>query len=245
VVAEPVADSPVLMTTMPIVDSPMTEVDEELEPIFEEPITNHEEEQQEPPIQDVPHNKPRRRFQRARRSAIFDDYEVYVSEEIQMDGDPTSFEESMRSAYSSKWLDAMKDEMRSMSINKVWDLEEIPKGAKTVGCKWVYKTKCDSNGNIERFKARLVAKCFTQREDIDYTETFSPVSCKDSLRIIMALVAHYDLELHQMDVKTVFINGDLLKNIYMAQFKGFVVKEKEHMGCHLRKSIYGLKQASK
>jgi hypothetical protein len=70
---------------------------------------------------DVPHNEPPRRSQRARRSAISDDYEVYVSEEIQMEGDPTSFEEAMRSAYSSKWLDAMEDKMRSMSVNKVWD----------------------------------------------------------------------------------------------------------------------------
>jgi hypothetical protein len=193
----------------------------------------------------VPHNEPPRRSQRARRSVISDDYEVYVSEEIQMEGDPTSFEEAMRSAYSFKWLDAMEDEMRSMSVNKVWDLEKIPKGAKTVGCKWVYKTKCDSNGNIERFKARLVAKSFTQREVIDYIETFSPVSCKDSLRIIMMLVAHYDLELHQIDVKTAFLNEDLLENVYMAQPKGFAVKGKEHMGCHLRKSIYGLKQASR
>jgi hypothetical protein len=121
----------------------------------------------------------------------------------------------MRSAHSSKWLEAMEDEMRSMSTNRVWDLEEISKGAKTIGCKWVYKTKCDSKGNIERFKARLVAKSFTQREDIDYTETFSSVLCKDSLRIIMMLVAHYDLELHQMDVKTTFLNGDLLENVYM------------------------------
>jgi hypothetical protein len=101
--------------------------------------------------------------------------------------------------------------------------------------------KCDSNGNIERFKARLVAKGFTQREGIDYTETFSPVSYKDSLRIIMALVAHYDLELHQMDVKTTFLNGDLLENVYTAQLKGFAIKGKEHIGCHLRKSIYELK----
>jgi hypothetical protein len=193
----------------------------------------------------VPHNEPPRRSQRARRSAISDDYETYVSEEIQIEGDPTSFEEAMRSAYSSKWLDVMEDEMRSMSINKVWDLEEIPKGAKTVGCKWVYKTKCDSNGNIERFKSWLMAKGFMQRADIDYTEIFSPVSCKDSLRIIMTLVAHYDLELHQMDVKTAFLNGDLLENVYMAQPKGFAVKGKEHMGCHLRKSIYELKQASR
>jgi hypothetical protein len=90
-----------------------------------------------------------------------------------------------------------------------------------------------------------VAKGFTQREGIDYIETFSPVSCKDSLRIIMVLMAHYDLELHQMDVKTAFLNGNLLENVYMAQPKGFAVKGKEHMRCHLRKSIYGLKQASR
>ena len=103
----------------------------------------------------------------------------------------------------------MQDEMRSMSTNGVWDLERIPKGAKTVGCKWVYKTKYDFKGNVERFKARLVVKGFTQREGINYNETFSPVSCKDSFRIIMMLVTHYDLELHQMDIKTTFLNGDL------------------------------------
>jgi hypothetical protein len=72
-----------------------------------------------------------------------------------------------------------------------------------------------------------VGKCFTQREGIDYNETFSPVSCKDSFKIIMALVAHYNLELHQMDVKTVFLNEDLEENVYMAQPKGFVVEGKE------------------
>ena len=90
-----------------------------------------------------------------------------------------------------------------------------------------------------------MAKGFTQREGIDYNETFSPVSCKDSFRIIMALVAHYDLELQQMDVKTTFLNGDLEENVYMAQPKGFVVEGKERMGCHLKKCIYGLKQASR
>ena len=133
-----------------------------------------------------------------------------------MESDPTSFEEAMKSAQSSKWLEAMQAEMRSMSTNDVWDLEKIPKGAKTVDCKWVYKIKYDSKGNVERFKARLVAKGFMQREEIDYNETFSLVSCKDSFRIIMALVAYYDLELHQMDVKTGFLNGDLEENIYMA-----------------------------
>ena len=162
-----------------------------------------------------------------------------------MGDDLTSFEETMSSDHSSKWLEAMEDEMKSMNVNKVWDLDIIPKGAKTVDCKWVYKTKLNSQGNIERYKARLVAKGFMQREGIDYNETFSPVSCKDSFRIIIALVAHYDLELHQMDVKTAFLNGDLDKNVYMAQPKGFVVEGKRRMGCRLKKSIYGLKQASR
>ena len=131
-----------------------------------------------------------------------------------------------------------------MSTNKVWDLVEIPQGAKTVGYKWVYKTKYDSKGNIERFKARLMAKDFTQREGIDYNETFSPVSSKESFRIIMALVAHFNLELHQMDVKTAFLNGDLHEDVSMAQPEGFAVQDIEHLGCRLKKSIYGLKQAS-
>jgi hypothetical protein len=135
--------------------------------------------------------------------------------------------------------------MRYMSANQVWKLEEIPKCAKIVGCKWVYKIKRDSKGNINRFKSRLVTKGFNQREGIDYNETFSPVSSKDSFRITTALVAHYDLELHQIDVKTTFLNGDLYENVYMAQPKGFVVEEKENLGCHLTKSIYRLKQASR
>jgi hypothetical protein len=159
--------------------------------------------------------------------------------------DPASYKEAIKSENSLKWCDAMEEELRSMSSNNVWDLVEIPDGAKRVGYKWVYKMKYNSKGKIERFKTRLVAKVFTQREGIDYIETFSPVSKKDSFRIVMALVGHYDLELHQMDVKTVFLNGDLQENVYMAQPKGFAIEGKEHMGCRLKKSIYGLKQMSR
>ena len=135
----------------------------------------------------------------------------------------------------------MKEEINSIEHNRVWDLVELPKGCKRVGCKWVFKTKRDFHGNLERYKARLVAKRFTQKDGIDYKETFSPILRKDSFRIIMALVAHYDLELHQMDVKTVFLNGDLEENVYMDQPMGFSVEGKEHMVCKLKKSIYSLK----
>ena len=89
-----------------------------------------------------------------------------------------------------------------------------------------------------------MAKGFTQKEDIDYQETFSHISQKDSLRIILTLVAHYDLELHQMDVKTAFLNGSLRENVHMDQLEGFSIKDKEHLACKLKKSIYELKQAS-
>ena len=119
-------------------------------------------------------------------------------------------------------------------------------GVKANGCKWVFKKKKkDSLGNIERHKTRLVAKGFTQREGIDYTETFSPVSKKDSLQILMELVAHFDFDLHQMDVKTTFLNGNLEEEVYMKQTEGFSPSEGEHLVCKLNKSIYGLKQASR
>ena len=148
-----------------------------------------------------------------------------------MENDPTSYEEAIRSPHSSMWMKAMEDELKSMSSKDVWDLEEIPKGDKTVGYKWVYKIKYDSKGTVEKYKARLVAKGFTQREGIDYNETFSPVSCKDSFRIIMALVAHFDLELHQMDVKTAFLNGDLKEKGLHETTQGFY---------HGRQGKYGM-----
>ncbi|RVW90078.1 Retrovirus-related Pol polyprotein from transposon TNT 1-94 [Vitis vinifera] len=164
-------------------------------------------------------NMPLRRSTRERRNAISDDYIVYLQEcEVEsgmMEDDPINFQQAMKSSNSHKWIEAMNEEYKSMQDNKVWELVPLPVGTKPIGCKWIFKTKRDSNGNVERYKARLVAKGFTQKEGIDFKETFSPVSTKDSFRIIMALVAHYDIELHQMDVKTAFLNGDIDETIYM------------------------------
>ena len=138
----------------------------------------------------------------------------------------------------------MKDEIKSMEHNDVWDLVELLEIEKSIGCKWIYKTKQDSKGNVEINASCLVTKGFTQKEDIDYKETFSLISFKDSFRIIMALVAHYDLELHQIDMKTMFLKGEIEETIYMVQPENFETKELTHLVCKLKKFIYGLKQAS-
>ena len=104
----------------------------------------------------------------------------------------------------------MKDEMTSISQNKVWSLVNFRDNCRL-------KTKCDAKGQVKRYKARLVAKGYIQRKGIDLKETFSPLSTKDSLRIIIAIVAHFVLELHHMDVKTIFLNGDLVEDVYMSQ----------------------------
>ena len=125
----------------------------------------------------------------------------------------------------------------------MWSLVDFLDGWRPIGCKWVFKTKHDAKGQIERYKTRLVVKGYNQQEGIDFKETFSPMFTKDSLRIIMAIVAHFDLELHQMDVRTTFLNEDLVEDVYMSQPIFFEEVGKEHMFCKLHKSIYGLKKA--
>ncbi|KAM1221734.1 hypothetical protein ACFX2J_009352 [Malus domestica] len=186
-----------------------------------------------------------RKSTRVRRPAISNDFMVYLSEaDINID-EPSTYKEAVNGLQREEWMKAIESELESMEKNKVWELAVLPHGAKSIGCKWVFKTKKDSKGEIERYKARLVAKGYTQQGGIDYTETFSPVSTKDSFRFVMALVAHYDLHLHQMDVKTAFLNGFLEEEIYMKQPEGFVDSGGKELVCKLRKSIYGLKQASR
>jgi len=130
-----------------------------------------------------------------------------------VEGDPINFYQAMQNSNSQKWIDAMNEEYKSMQDNQVWDLVLLPEGKKPIGCKWIFKTKRDSKDNVERYKARLIAKGFTQSAGINFTETFSLVSSKGSFKTIIALIAHFDLELHQMDVKTAFLNGDIDETI--------------------------------
>ncbi|KAJ9536811.1 hypothetical protein OSB04_un000035 [Centaurea solstitialis] len=116
---------------------------------------------------------------------------------------------------------------------------------RAVGCKWVFKKKTDMDGNVHTFKARLVAKGFMQTQGIDYDETFSPVAMLKSIRILMDISAYFNYEIWQMDVKTAFLNGKLIEDIYMGQPEGFEDPKNPNKVCKLLKSIYGLKQASR
>jgi Reverse transcriptase (RNA-dependent DNA polymerase) len=134
-----------------------------------------------------------------------------------MEDDPITLRQALESMISHKLIKAMDEEITSMYDNIVRDIVPLPEGVKHIGCKWIFKTKKDSEGNVKRYKARLVVKGFTQKEDIDFTKTFSPVSMKNSFIIIMTLVAHFDLELDQIDVKIAFLNGGIDECIYISQ----------------------------
>ena len=155
--------------------------------------------------------------------------------------EPKSIEEAINSPEKSKWEKAMETEMQSLKANKVWDLVELPKGRKAIGSKWVYKVKTGADGQIERYKARLVVQGFSQKYGDDYDETFCPVVRLESLRALMALAVQNGLKLHQVDVTTAFLNGELEEEVYMRQANGFITDREEHLVCKLKKSIYGLK----
>jgi hypothetical protein len=146
----------------------------------------------------------------------------------------------MKSALGDKWQEACQYEMEALAKNDTWELVDLPPGRKAVKSKWVFKRKLDL-----RFRARVVAKGFTQIFGLDYDETFSPVARFESLRLILALAALEDWEIHQMDVKSAFLNGLLDEEIYMEQPEGFVDPDHPDKVCLLKKAIYGLKQASR
>jgi hypothetical protein len=136
----------------------------------------------------------------------------------------------------------MNEEYCSLMANDTLDLVPLPKGIKIVRCKWVYRAKYASDVSVERHKAQLVAKGFSQVERIDYNETFAPVEKMNSIRLVLALAASHEWEVHQMDVKSIFLHGDLQEKIYMEQPPGYIQNDSS-LVCHLKKSLYCLKQA--
>ncbi|GJR40639.1 zinc finger, CCHC-type containing protein [Tanacetum coccineum] len=141
--------------------------------------------------------------------------------------------------------ESIDDEIGSIMENNTWVLSDLPPGCKPLGCKWIFKRKMKVDETIDKFKARLVIQGFRQKEGIDYFNTYAPAARITTIRLLLALAAINNLVIHQMDVKTSFLNGDLDEEVYMRQPEGFIMSGNEHKVCKLVKSVYGLKQAPK
>ncbi|GJS57398.1 zinc finger, CCHC-type containing protein [Tanacetum coccineum] len=159
--------------------------------------------------------------------------------------DPRTYNKAMKSQNVAFWKEAIDDEIGSIMENNTWVLFNLPPGCKPLGCKWVFKRNMKVDGTIDKFIARLVIQGFRQKEGIDYFDTYAPVARITTVRFLIALAAIHNLVIHQMDVKTAFLNGDLEEQVYMKQPEGFVMPGNEHKVCKLIKSLYGLKQAPK
>ncbi|GJW95411.1 zinc finger, CCHC-type containing protein, partial [Tanacetum coccineum] len=192
-------------------------------------IPNSDESQRDDHSDDVPSETPEPcKGKRVRKAKSYSsDFQLYLVEG------------------SRDQKEAIDDEIGSIMENNTWVLSDLPYGCKPLGCKWIFKRKMKVNGTIDKFKARLVIQGLRQKEGIDYFDTYEPVARITTIRLLLALAAIHNLVIHQMDVKTAFLNGDLEEEVYMKQLEGFVMPGNEHKVCKLVKSLYGLKQVPK
>ncbi|XP_075658622.1 uncharacterized protein LOC142628397 [Castanea sativa] len=157
-----------------------------------------------------------------------------------------------KAASNPKWQDAMDAEINALEANNTWTITSLPPSKKPIGCKWVYRVKYKSDGSVERYKARLIAKDFTQKEGLDYIDNSSPVAKMVSVKCVLAIAAVKGWLLNQLDVNNAFFHGELHEEVYMSLPQGFHSKgepcskgEQSQLVCKLNKSLYGLKQASR
>ena len=182
-------------------------------------------------------NEVTRKSKRQRTAKSFgDDFIVYL-----VDDTPRTIAEAYGSPDADYWKEAIKSEMDSIMYNGTWEVVDRPYGCKSIGCKWVFKKKLRPDGTIEKYKARLVAKGYTQKEGEDFFDTYSPIVRLTTIQVLLSLAASHGLLIHQMDVKTAFLNGELDEEIYMDQPDGYIAEGQERKVCKLLKSLYGLK----
>lgn len=147
---------------------------------------------------------------------IYDETEeTELEEELFLCGidEPGSYEQAMK---EKAWEQAMRNEIEAIERNETWKLEELPPGYKPIGLKWVYKLKRDTNGNVIKHKVRLVAKGYVQKQGIDFDEVFAPVTQLEIVRLLLALAAKNSWEVHHLDVKSAFLNGELEETVYVS-----------------------------
>ena len=153
------------------------------------------------------------------------------------DCDPVRFEDASKEV---KWQQAMDEEIAAIERNHTWELTELPKGQKTIGVKWVYKTKLNENGEVDKYKVCLVAKGYKQEFGVDYKEVFAPVARHDTIRLVIALAAHNSWPIFQLDMKSAFLHGNLHEEVFVDQPPGYVKFGSEHKVYKLKKTLNGL-----
>jgi transposase InsO family protein len=237
----------------PRVAEPMKEV--AVTPDDEIPEDHDMIESQEPPRMTISHKRkpawareliqdaekygaPEGTMRQSKKPKPFSSYVALMCDFV--DKEPTCFEEVVQ---KKEWMNAMTEEYQSIIKNDVWEVVPKPKNKDVVSSKWIYKIKHAADESIEKYKARFVARGFSQKEGIDYEETFAPVARYTSIRTIIALAAKMKWKLHQMDVKTTFLNGVIEEEVYIEQPQGFEVEDRKTHVCRLKKALYGLKQA--
>ncbi|GJZ93963.1 retrovirus-related pol polyprotein from transposon TNT 1-94 [Tanacetum coccineum] len=182
-------------------------------------------------------NAEPRRSKRAKVNKDFGpNYMTYIVNEK-----PQTYKATMESSEAPYWKEAIQSEIDSIVHNNTWKLVDLPLGHKPIDHKWIFKKKLRLDGTIKKYKAHLVAKGYHQKGGQYFFDTYSPVTRITSIRTLIAIATIHNLIIHQMDVKTAFLNGELHEKIYMQQPEGFVVKYPEHKICKLVKSLYSLK----
>ena len=154
--------------------------------------------------------------------------------------EPADYEDVMK---NQNWVLAMKEELSMIEKNKTWILCERPKDKRAIRVKWVYRTKLDVIGSINKNKARLVAKGYAQIFGVDYFYMFAPVAFLDTIRLLLAVAAQQDWRVYQLDVKSAFVKGYFQEEVYVEKLEGFVKEGEEDEVYLLKKALYGLKQA--
>ena len=153
---------------------------------------------------------------------------------------PNTFQEALS---HPGWRSAMIEQRDALNENGTWHLVHLPTGKKAIGCRWVFAVKVNQDGFVARLKECLVAKGYAQTYGVDYSNTFSPVAKMTSVRLFISQLATHNLDLHQLDIKNVFLHDDLQEEVYMEQPLGFVAQGEIGKVCRLRKSLYNLKQS--
>ncbi|CAH9143716.1 unnamed protein product [Cuscuta epithymum] len=218
-------------------------LDEETEPISENinQVTTEN-------LAETRTQRPQRNKQQSSRLAGYEVYEdTEINEEgellhlaLQADCETLDWKQALT---QKEWKEAMIEEIKAIEKNSTWELISLPTGKRPISVKWVFKTKYKPDGTVSKYKARLVARGFLQKEGLDYTEVYAPVARIETIRMVVALANKRGWNMAQLDVKSAFLNGELEEEVYITQPPGFEIKGAEDKVLKLRKALYGLKQA--